>query len=295
MLNCIIISVVLGICSTVFVFPWFWISLITRKTIVNDGTHPGIKAGKNEKQCFFKRQLMCFIFVLMVSMLLFTMAGVRRTWTGAFIPICLIIFINILRVGLYENDKNEKIKERILGGVLVAFAIFSITKLCIDYDTKILERISPKEIPVFVSIQKDGQQVVPSSDTIKELFDVDSASGPMYTNHKFVYKVSGRSGLSGSLGIVIIDERNADKAKLIECKLNKHGIVPLKMRNMYPTDIILYQDIQVSDDDVPYEKYWLVKGENFFSKPTLQKYLLRNLETGEITEYLPEELPEFAR
>ena len=289
MLNCIIISVVLGICSTVFVLPWFWISLITRKTIVSDGTHPGIKAGKNEKQCFFKRQLMCFIFVLMVSMLLFTMAGVRRTWTGAFIPICLIIFINILRVGLYENDKNEKIKERVLGGVLVAFAIFSITKLCIDYDTKILERISPKEIPVFVSIQKDGQQVVPSSDTIKELFDVDSASGPMYTNHKFVYKVSDPSG------IVVIDERNADKAKFIECELNNHGIIPFKVRNLYPTDIILYKDIQMSDEEVPYEKYCIVESEKFFSKPTLKKYLLKNLETGEIMEYLPDELPEFAR
>ena len=289
MLNCIILSVVLGICSTVFVLPWFWISLITRRTIVSDGTHRGIKAGRNEKQIFFKRQLICFIFVFIVSMLLFTMASARRTWTGAFIPICLIIFINILRVGLYEIDINEKIKERVLWGVLIAFAVFSTTKLCIDYDTEILERVSPKEIPVSVSIQKDGQQVVPTSGTIKELFDVDSASGPMYTNHKFVYKVSDPSG------IVVIDEQNADKAKFIECEPNNHGIIPLKMRNLYPTDIILYQDIQVSDDDVPYEKYWLVKGENFFSKPTLQKYLLRNLETGEITEYLPDELPEFAR
>ena len=295
MLNCVILSMILGICSTSFVLPWFWISLITRRTIVSDGTHRGIKPGKNEKQYFLKKQLFCFIFVFIVSMLLFTVAGVRRTWTGAFIPICLIIIFNILRVWLYENNKNEKNKERILWGVLVVFVVVAVTKLCIDYDMGILEQAKPKEFPISVSIQKDGKQIVPTCSTIEELFDVASASGPTYTNHKFVYEVSGRYVLSGSSGIVVIDERNADKAKLIECKLNKHGIVPLKMRNLYPTDIILYQDIQVSDDDVPYEKYWLVKGKNFFSKPTLQKYLLRKLETGEITEYLPDELPEFAR
>ena len=289
MLNCIILSAILGICSTSFVLPWFWIALITRGTIVSDGTHRGIKPGKNEKQYFLKKQLFCFILVFIVSMLLFAVAGVRRTWTGAFIPICLIIFFNILRVWLYDNSKYEKIKDKILWGVLIVFAAITIIKVCIDYDTRILEQARPKEFPISVSIQKDGKQIVPTSSTIEELFDVDYASGPTYTNHKFVYKVSGPSG------IVVIDERDADKAKLIECELNNHGIIPFKIRNLYPTDIILYQDIQVSDEEIPYEKYWIVKGEKFFSKPTLQKYLLKNLETGEITEYMPEELPEFAR
>lgn len=288
MLSCIVLSTILAICSTAFVLPWFWISLITRRTIVGDEKHRGINEGKDELKLFLKKQGICFVFIFSVSMLTFTAACVRRTWFGASMSIVLIIFINMIR--LYDgHNKYQNIKEKILFGFIILIAVLGFIRLGLDYSPDIMNEIKPKEFPVTVTVWKDGKQVVPSSRTIKELFDVDSASGPTYTNHKFVYKVSNPSG------IVVIDELNADKAQFIECKLNNLDRIPFKMRNLYPTDMIAYQDVQVSDDYVPFEKYWIIAGDSFFSQPTLRKCLLQNLETGEITEYLPDEIPDFAR
>ena len=48
----ILLSIVWALCSTVFVLPWFWKSLIKRKTIVGNKEYRGIDEGKKSLRDF---------------------------------------------------------------------------------------------------------------------------------------------------------------------------------------------------------------------------------------------------
>ena len=269
----ILLSIVWALCSTVFVLPWFWKSLIKRKTIVGNKEYRGIDEGKKSLRDFIFYQIFAFGVTFISSLMLYKDACVTFTLIGAVVPFCLVCVFQIITIGIGWNDKRN-IKYGILsvvaGLLIVISSIYSYTGYCLDVEG--VEDESAEELPLTVTVD-NIEQLVPSNDSIKYLFDVASAEGPLYMGDKYVYITSSPDG------IVIVDKANGKVANFFKTDYDF-----LQLRNEYPFNIIRKAGIVVTDDNIPYKRYAVVAKKSIIAKPVLDKYVYQNMLTGEVTE-----------
>ena len=285
MLVSILLSVFWAVCSTVVVLPWFWKSLIIRKTIIGDENHRGIYKTpltlrkKNYFHKFLFLQCSAFIVTFTVSMIGYECVFSRRNLFGSTIPIALIIFFQICMINTGWNDE-VKFKSGLLIGILAFVICFAVANFWTDYMFNVIGSVDREVDEVSV----DEAEMFLPTDNVKAVFNCSMVGEPVYTNDKLVYDTWSPDG------VVIIDRHDADTLKFVKAKDNFR-----KVRYAYPFDLIRKSGAVVSDDNKPYKKYIVAKKEGLFSHPVLQKYVLLDMTTQEITEYQPSELPEFAK
>lgn len=269
----ILLSIVWALCSTVFVLPWFWKSLIRRKTIVGNKEYRGIDEGKKNLRDFILYQIFAFGVTFFSSWTLYKDAGVTRTLIGAVVPFCLVCVFQVITMSIGWNN-NVELKSRIIGVaavlLIIVSAINSYTGYCLDVEG--VEEESAEELPLTVTVD-NIEQLVPSNDSIKYLFDVTSVEGPLYMGDKYVYITSSPDG------IVILDKANGKVANFFKTDYDF-----LQLRNEYPFNIIRKAGIVVTDDNIPYKRYAVVAKKSIIAKPVLDKYVYQNMLTGEVTE-----------
>lgn len=278
MLVSILLSIVWGICSTVLILPWFWKSLIKRKTIVGDKDNRGISEEKGKMLDFILTQVFFFGITCIVSLIMYTTVGVTRTLFGAVVPITFVLFCQMITVSIGWNEKRTQ-KYYILAGIAILFivisSIYAYTGYSLDIKGIENESVEEKEFPITVVIG-DTEQVIPSNDNIRDLFDVARIDGPTYVNNKYVYVTTSPEG------VIIIDEYNAKVVKFLKTNYNF-----LEMRSKYPYNIIREMGIIITDENVPYKKYAVIAKKEIIARPVLEKYVYQNMLTGEITENEP--------
>ena len=273
MLVSILLSIFWALCSTVLVLPWFWKSLIRRKTIVGNKEYRGIDEGKKNLRDFILYQIFAFGVTFFSSWTLYKDAGVTRTLIGAVVPFCLVCVFQVITMSIGWNN-NVELKSRIIGVaavlLIIVSAINSYTGYCLDVEG--VEEESAEELPLTVTVD-NIEQLVPSNDSIKYLFDVTSVEGPLYMGDKYVYITSSPDG------IVILDKANGKVANFFKTDYDF-----LQLRNEYPFNIIRKAGIVVTDDNIPYKRYAVVAKKAIIAKPVLEKYVYQNMLTGEVTE-----------
>lgn len=273
MLVSILLSIFWALCSTVLVLPWFWKSLIRRKTIVGNKEYRGIDEGKKNLRDFILYQIFAFGVTFFSSWTLYKDAGVTRTLIGAVVPFCLVCVFQVITMSIGWNN-NVELKSRIIGVaavlLIIVSAINSYTGYCLDVEG--VEEESAEELPLTVTVD-NIEQLVPSNDSIKYLFDVTSVEGPLYMGDKYVYITSSPDG------IVILDKANGKVANFFKTDYDF-----LQLRNEYPFNIIRKAGIVVTDDNIPYKRYAVVAKKSIIAKPVLDKYVYQNMLTGEVTE-----------
>ena len=273
MLVSILLSIFWALCSTVLVLPWFWKSLIRRKTIVGNKEYRGIDEGKKNLRDFILYQIFAFGVTFFSSWTLYKDAGVTRTLIGAVVPFCLVCVFQVITMSIGWNN-NVELKSRIIGVaavlLIIVSAINSYTGYCLDVEG--VEEESAEELPLTVTVD-NIEQLVPSNDSIKYLFDVTSVEGPLYMGDKYVYITSSPDG------IVILDKANGKVANFFKTDYDF-----LQLRNEYPFNIIRKAGIVVTDDNIPYKRYAVVAKKSIIAKPVLDKYVYQIMLTGEVTE-----------
>lgn len=271
----ILLSIVWALCSTVFVLPWFWKSLIKRKNIVGDKEYRGIDEGKKSLRDFIFYQIFAFGVTFISSLMLYKDACVTFTLIGAVIPFCLVCVFQVIIMSIGWNN-NVELKSRIIGGaavlLIIVSAIDSYTGYCLDIKGVENESTEAEELPLTVTVD-NIEQIVPSNESIKYLFDVTSVEGPLYVGDKYVYITSSPDG------IVIVDKANGKVANFFKTDYDF-----LQLRNEYPFNIIRKAGIVVTDDNIPYKRYAVVAKKSIIAKPVLDKYVYQNMLTGEVTE-----------
>lgn len=294
MLVPILLSLLWAVCSTVLIQPWFWKGLIKRKTLVGDENNRGWSNGeKNDFRNSILFQIFWGCVTLLVSLAFYLLINVRYNFYGSIIPILLVLIFQI--ISIFDGwNSNRGLKSLILVAIAVICLFFSITDaITSNFEIVGLSK-SQEEVPISISIveqeEQDKQQKVVSSSVIESLFKADSSSGPVYSNGKFVYTISNSPNGDG---VVIINENGGETANFVACKFN-FGM-SLNLRQKYPYSRIESLNVVVSDDNVPFGKYALLSKPNMFGAPVLDKYILQNMLTGDVTEYTVETLPKFAQ
>lgn len=278
MLVSILLSIFWALCSTVLVLPWFWKSLIKRKTIVGNAEYRGIDSGKKGMMNFVFSQIAFFVVTFIVSFEAYKEACVTRTVFGAIFPILVVICFQMITIGIGWNE-NRGVKYTtlcIIAGLLIIItSINTYTGYCLDIEGAETENTKVEELPLTVTVD-NIEQLVPSNDSIKYLFDVTSAEGPLYMGDKYVYITSSPDG------IVIVDKANGKVANFFKTDYDF-----LQVRSEYPFNIIRKAGIIVTDDNIPYKRYAVVAKKAIIAKPVLEKYVYQNMLTGEVTEQQP--------
>lgn len=271
----ILLSIVWALCSTVFVLPWFWKSLIKRKTIVGNKEYRGIDEGKKSLRDFIFYQIFAFGVTFISSLMLYKDACVTFTLIGAVIPFGLVCVFQVITMSIGWNN-NVELKSRIIGVaavlLIIVSAINSYTGYCLDIKGVENESTEAEELPLTVTVD-NNEQIVPSNESIKYLFDVTSVEGPLYVGDKYVYITSSPDA------IVIVDKANGKVANFFKTDYDF-----LQLRNEYPFNIIRKAGIVVTDDNIPYKRYAVVAKKSIIAKPVLDKYVYQNMLTGEVTE-----------
>ena len=255
--------------------PWFWKSLIRRKTIAGNKEYRGIDEGKKNLRDFILYQIFAFGVTFFSSWTLYKDAGVTRTLIGAVVPFCLVCVFQVITMSIGWNNKVE-LKSRIIGVaavlLIIVSAINSYTGYCLDIKGVENESTEAEELPLTVTVD-NIEQIVPSNESIKYLLDVTSVEGPLYVGDKYVYITSSPDG------IVIVDKANGKVANFFKTDYDF-----LQLRNEYPFNIIRKAGIVVTDDNIPYKRYAVVAKKAIIAKPVLEKYVYQNMLTGEVTE-----------
>lgn len=291
MLVSILLSLLWAVCSTVLVLPWFWIGIIRRKTIIGNEKYRGFSNTENNLRNSIIAQIVFACITFGISLLIYLRENVRYNFYGAIVPILLVLLFQCLTIWDGWNCR-QKIKSFIILAIAIVCLFFSITD-CITSNFDVIGLTKEnEEIPTVISItekEKEEEKSVLSSSTVASLFKATAASGPIYSNGKFVYSITGSPN---GYGIVVIDEQTDETARFIACNYKLE--MSQNIRQKYPFERIKVLNIVVSDDDEPFGKYAILGKPNLFGAPVLEKYALQNMITGDFTEYTAEELPKFA-
>lgn len=211
-------------------------------------------------------------------MTLYNDACVTFSLIGAVIPFCLVCVFQVITIFIGWND-NEEFKLRIIGAATVLFIIVSAVNSYTEYWLGIEEveneRTEAEELPLTATVD-NIEQHVPSKESIKYLFNVDSASGSIYMVNKYLYITSSPDG------IVIVQKNNGKVANFF-----KTNYTLLQVRTQYPFSIIRNLETIVTDDNIPYKKYVIVTKKYIIARPVLDKYVYQNMLTGEVAEQQP--------
>lgn len=286
----LLLSLLWTICSTVLIRPWFWISIIKRKTIEGDDENTGFRNdNESDPSSAMIVQAILAVVTFIISTFVYFKVKTRYNFYGSIFPILFVLVFQWLTMKFLCLDKHCKGKTAILVIIGIICVFFSL-----EDATRKENRVESfdKEIPVvfFSKEQAEKGEDLPSREIIASLFNATDVLNPVYSNGKFIYIVN--AGING-YGIVVINEDSAESAKFIACDTG-YG-VSIKLRSQYPNDRIEERSVVITDDDVPFAKYVILDKTGLFGELVIGKYILQNMLTGEITEYTVEELPEFAR
>lgn len=291
MLVPILLSVFFALCSTELIKPWFWYNLIKRKTIIGDEKHRGFSEKNKERKLEI---IMQFVFAginFALSLFIYLGLVVEYNFYGLICPIILVLvfqWLNISGVGYNNHQKTKSIVIWVFIGILGAY--FITDTITAGFDVIGIPK-EQTEIPIVVSVhgQEEKDKIFPK-ETIASLFKATNVSGPIYLNGKFIYTIDNSPN---GYGVVIIEEDDGETAKFIACNY-KTGM-SLEFREKYPFERVKFLDKAISEDNIPFAKYAILKKPNIFKAPILERYVLQNMVTGEISEYMPDELPQFAK
>lgn len=291
MLLPILLSLFWAVCSTILIQPWFWKGIIKRKTLIGDENNRGFS--NNEKHDYrdsILLQVFFFIVTFGMSLLMYLGAYTRYNLYGSIIPILLVLSFQCITIMIGYNSLI-KIKSCIIGVIAVIYLFFSFVDY---YTTEEFDVVGMKksevEVPIVFSTPKQEENSkILSGSIVANLFGGKNASGPVYSNGKFVYTLTDSSN---GYGIVVIDEYKGETAKFIACDFKFE--MSLKLRQKYPFSRIKDLNVVISDDSVPFGKYAILSKPSMFGAPVLEKYVLQNMLSGEFIEYTAETLPKFA-
>lgn len=294
MLRIILVSLLWAVCATCLVRPWFWKG-VKKKYLFNDN---GKRIGfdNDSWKTDLTIEIVCFGLTFAVSMMLYAGACVRQNLYGS-LPLIIICAI-AQSLWSYQPKKNRIICLTIIVLSLVLWiqdGIAGIIKAPINKVenvpiTTVTMSLDGENTDKVTSSKTEKDTVVKtfvSANEIKNLFKVNSATGPTYNNGKYIFAVSG--GDTG-MGVVIIDKNYYTEAKFISCseEFDIRGI-----RSKYPTKKLKELYITVSDDDVPYGIFAMAKKSWLLGTYEVDGYVMFNLITGETEEYTQEQLPSF--
>ena len=292
MLVPILLSLLWAVCSTILVLPWFWKGLIKRKTIIGDKKNRGFSnVEKDELKTSIIYQIAFGCITFVVSLLIYLALNVRYNFYGAIVPILLVLLFQFHTIWDGWNCKR-KLKSLIILAIALVCLFFSLTDLITSNFDVIGLKKDNEEIPIVVSTIEEGkkeEKIVFPSSKVASLFRATNVSGPVYSNGKFVYTITGSPN---GYGIVIIDEEAGETARFIACNFKFR--MSLNLREKYPFARVKELNVVISNDNVPFGKYAILSKPNLFGAPVLEKYVLQNMLTGDFTEYTAEELPKFA-
>lgn len=278
MLRIILMSVIWAICSTCLVRPWFWKG-VKNKYLFNDGVRIGFDRTWKKNVAV---EITCFVFVFLISMFFYAVAGFRTNLYGSF----LMIMICLLAQCLWDNQ--GKARYTIMLTIVAVSAILWIQDGIVGCGISVpLNKVSSVPLTTTQTDEDTKVKLFISSSEIKNLFKVDSASGPTYNNGKYIFTVSG--GDNGK-GIVIIDKDNYTEANFLSCS---YGLDITDVRSQYPTQKLKELYITISDDNVPYGLFAIADKNWIFGTYKVNGYIMLNLITGEVQEFKQEELPNF--
>ncbi len=290
MLVSIVLSLLWAVCSTVLIQPWFWKGLIKRKTLIGDNQNRGWIDTKQQFRGSIIMQIVFGCFTLIVSLLCYLLLDFTCNFQLSVLPIICVLVFQAISIWDGWNNKQGK-KTLVIAAIAVIFLFFAITD-AVTSDFEVEGLSEPQEIPISISIAEDEgkEQKVLSSSIIESLFKAESSSGPLYSNGKFVYTVTKTPNGDG---IVVVDENDGKIANFIACEFDFE--VSFSLRQKYPYTRIKEMNIVISDDNVPFGKFAVLNKTKLFSAPVLDKYILQNMITGDIIEYTPQTLPQFAK
>lgn len=271
MLRIIILSLFWALCSTCLIRPWFW-KRIKNKNLFDEYGKPSFE--END----IKFEIGYAIFVLVMSLVMYMGFSTRTNIYGSYLMI-ILIFIKHL---LYDNQ-NKKVK--VVCGIVILISIGlwiqdGIAGYIVSDPLKKIE-----SVPIASADENGLVKPFFSSEDIKNLFQVETASGPTYNNGRYIFEVSDKS----DDGVVVIDVDEYSVAKYIPCE---YEFSLKEIRKYCPTEKIKETYITISDDNIPYGLF-SIADKKWTGGYEIEKYALFNLQTGEIQEYELDELPKF--
>ena len=284
----IAIAAVLALSSTIMVHPWFWIGIFKRHTIIADSENSGIVEGT-----------LGFAIVGQVIIGIITFIIVIASYKALHFRIdvieimVLLVFSLLFQVlCILGNKETYKIK---YSDIKIAVA------LLLSLSFIVLSFVDRDRIDTFVEKQKIWHnttevedEYIPDRVTLASLFGFTSVEKPYYSNGKYIYKVGNDNLSHGYKGIILIKEHE-NTAKYIPCRFDVTPL-PKEIREKHPYEVIVPDDVVVSDKDNIYQKYLIIERENIFAKLKITGYILQKLNGNEITEYKTvSDLPKFAR
>ena len=271
MLRIIILSLFWALCSTCLIRPWFW-KRIKNKNLFDECGKPSFEEGD------IKFEIGYAIFVFVISLVMYMWFSTRTNIYGSY----LMIILYFIKQFLY-NERRKK-ADIICGvGILLALCLWIQDGIAGYMITDPLKRV--ESVPISSAGENNSIKTFVSADEIKSLFQVESASGPTYNNGKYIFKVSEKT----DDGIVVIDTEDFSGAKYIPCK---YEFSLREIRSYYPTEKIKETYITISDENIPYGLF-SIADKKWTGGYEIEKYVLFNLQTGEIQEYELDELPKF--
>lgn len=282
----LVLSAVWAICSTVLIWPVFWIRLIKRKPVFNEEDMIVLFQWKNHQKIIIFFEILVASGVFCISISLYILYCSRANIWGSTIQICMILFAQILAICEYRWKKAI-----LLLGILAAFIVCSVMENNSSYinATRLQEeRKKTLEIPPIV-VEVNGRTIpVPPENTISMLYDAE-VEETYLSNGKVIYLLSHESSWKNE--VVLFSE---GKSKYIPLKVKPN--VNLQLREKYPSEILKKVEIVVSEDDTLFQKLVLLKRKKVFKEAEISKYILQNLITGDIEEYNSiDDLPYFAK
>ena len=298
MLIPIFLSLFWGICSTILIQPWFWKNIKRKgfklKSLIGDVEQRGFSEKSDELKYSIILQVIYFCLTFVISLLIYLPLSTRYNFYGAIAQILFILLFQGLTI-LDGWNNNKELKVAFLICIAIICIGISITDAVMSSGNIIGIKKDDQKTEIVISTKtgdkinlETGQPIIPSS-TIEELFEAYYVSEPISSNGKYLYTINSTSN---GKGVVIVDKTNSETAKFIKC--NFKCDMSLKLRNKYPFSRIKILNVVISDDEVPFGKYAILKNKNFWEIPVLDKYVLQNMLTGEFTEYPKDELPKFA-
>lgn len=286
MLRIILLLVVLAICSTCLVRPWFWKKVRENKHFFKCFKDSQDWGGSHIAELTWAEkvtaQIIISIIVMLFSIWIFCSFCCRQNFYGVWVAIIICL---IVQLSFFPFKKK-------IGNIAVILAILLIC-VCGIQDTIVkdditipLNKVDSIKLATYNN-QSDSIKLFISSNEIQSLFKVDSAIGPTYNNGKYIFVVSG--GDTGN-GIVIIDRDGYNEAKFLPCsyKLDTSNIY-----FQYPTQKLKKLYIAISDEDVPYGIFAVCNKNWLLGTYHVDVYVMLNLLTGETQEFTQEQLPSF--
>lgn len=269
------------ILSTPVIWPWFWKKVIRNK----------------ELEFTSKRNIM----FLSVAMGVIVAGGCiisyfeensRYTLYGSFGIILIVLGFQLFHLVATNAlvkipNKGRKLSFIVILGI-ICFAMYGIDANMLDIndvnginfdeDTVIEVSVGEKN-KVYTTVQF-------SSPVINSQFALTNEP-EAYLNRRFIYQYES------TCKIIIFEQEASEPVRVIDC--NYQFEISREIRKRYPFDRIEKIDVVVMEGDIPFAKYATFSKNRVIGGYSLDKFVLQNMLTGEITEYTVDTLPEFAK